>query len=244
MRTKFKESDYIGKKFNLLTILSFTGIKNVTNEGQFVRTCLAKCDCGNIKEYCLNNIKSGMSKSCGCKPYQGFKNNVTSHPLYSTYASMIYRCYNKKDRAYKHYGLRGIKVCDRWLNDFNLFVSDMRERPSKDYSIDRVDNNGNYEPSNCKWSTRKEQMNNRQISHKLTPTNLSKATGYTKERIRQLVKTGLLKKYIIFEKNAGKNNTFVFDNSVIDFLIKRKIKNSNYFKRYESKKENSNNEAV
>jgi hypothetical protein len=71
------------------------------------------------------------------------------------------RCYNPNTEYYKHYGGRGIKVCDRWLNSYENFLKDMGPKPSLIYSLDRIDVNGNYEPSNCKWSTPKEQVNNR-----------------------------------------------------------------------------------
>ncbi|KKL16673.1 hypothetical protein LCGC14_2493230 [marine sediment metagenome] len=77
---------------------------------------------------------------------------------------MIYRCTNLKSKAYKYYGGRGITVCQRWLGSLELFKEDMGERPSPQHSIDRINNDGNYEPSNCKWSTRKEQQNNKRNS--------------------------------------------------------------------------------
>lgn len=84
------------------------------------------------------------------------------HPLYNLHCSMLYRCENHKASGYKRYGGRGIKVCERWSNPkdgFWNFVDDIGERP-EGCSLDRINNDGNYEPSNCKWSTRKEQQNN------------------------------------------------------------------------------------
>jgi hypothetical protein len=85
------------------------------------------------------------------------KNNY----LYYTWSNIKQRCYNKKHPSYKYYGARGIKVCDRWINNFDIFSQDMGEKPNKDYSIDRINNDGNYEPSNCRWATKSQQQLNK-----------------------------------------------------------------------------------
>jgi hypothetical protein len=84
------------------------------------------------------------------------------HPLYQTWKSMIRRCYNSRHTAFRRYGGRGITVCDRWRNDFWAFAADMGERPSN-RSLDRIDNDGNYEPGNCRWATRSEQRLNARL---------------------------------------------------------------------------------
>ena len=118
-----------------------------------------KCDCGRTPVVYGRVLRGGITRSCGCKGggyKHGYARDGLRHPSYIVWIGMLERCNNPNHLSYKNYGGRGIKVCKRWL-DFTKFLQDMGERPSPELQIDRIDNDGNYEPGNCKWSTRKEQ---------------------------------------------------------------------------------------
>lgn len=121
------------------------------------------CECGNKTKLNGSELKRGRVKSCGCL----FTETKTTHsmssdPIYRVWASMIQRCANKKFTTYVNYGARGISVCDRWLKFVN-FYNDMGDRPSPIHCIDRIDNDGNYEPQNCRWTTVAENNINQRV---------------------------------------------------------------------------------
>lgn len=153
-----KKVELTGKKFGKIITLKDSGKRNIC--GNVIWKC--KCECGNIKEIDSHSLLNGNTKSCGCST--NLKHGHTSNKgknskTYYCWASMKSRCLNKNHVRYKNYGGRGISICKEWLL-FENFLSDMGEKPDG-LSIDRINNNGNYKSSNCKWSTPKEQANNK-----------------------------------------------------------------------------------
>lgn len=156
-----KVVDITGEKFGLLTVL---GLHGLNEKKKTLWECL--CDCGNKTIVLGDNLKRS-TKSCGCLRVAKSTTHGGSYTTeYNTWHSMINRCCNPNNKDFINYGGRGITVCERWKSDFNNFVEDMGKKPSKYYSIDRADVNGNYEPSNCKWATRSQQERNKRLNNK------------------------------------------------------------------------------
>jgi len=231
-RTKFCEDDYVNKKFGYLTILKFTKVTRGKNGWIMDRHCLCKCNCGGEREYVFANIKAGLSKSCGCKPFDC--RGVSKSPLYSIWYGMVSRCHNKKDIGYKNYGGRGITVCRRWHNVEN-FIKDipkiLGDKPSNDYSLDRPNNDRGYSPDNVRWATKKIQNNNKRYSKMLTAGRLAEATGYSRERVRQLTyrttsdlsDNGFpLKDYILEKISTEVNTHYFYKPEAINYLLQRR----------------------
>lgn len=154
------------------------------------------CSCGTRKVIRAKHVTSGRIKSCGClrrenKP--ALTHGMTYAPEYKIWEAMKRRCLNVNDSSYERYGGRGIKVCDRWLHSFENFYSDLGPRPSSQFCIERKDNNGNYEPGNCCWATRKQEARNTRRSRWIEIDGVSRTLPEWAEIYHQPVKAVYLR---------------------------------------------------
>lgn len=132
-----------------------------------------QCDCGKTTVSSGFTLRNGEAKSCGCltteqlNERRGVTHRMTGEPEYLCWSGMIQRCTNPKSRRWNRYGARGIGVCERWLT-FDNFYADMGKRPSPTHTLDRINNDAGYDPSNCRWATKSEQNRNHSANHMVT----------------------------------------------------------------------------
>jgi len=163
---------YVGKKYFMLTInrVYDSGKRRKDKHGNLNRIVYwieCTCECGKIKHGERATITSGQIQSCGCK--HGFYFLSRKHRAeFFAWMNIKARCYKESHKEYINYGGRGIKMCDEWLNSFEKFFNYIGNRPSKNHSIDRPNNDGNYEPGNVRWATDKEQCRNYRRNVNLT----------------------------------------------------------------------------
>jgi len=191
----------IGKRFGRLVV-----IKRVENDIYNKIRYLCKCDCGKEKIILRNSLTSKRTISCGCFQKERAKLTNTTHkstgsPVYTVWQNMIQRCGNYRNKQYKDYGKRKIKVCNRWSNKnpkgFENFLEDMGFPPTKKHQIDRINNNHGYYKENCHWVLSKENNRNKRNNHLLKYnnkeqciTNWSEETGINKKTIKSRIERG------------------------------------------------------
>ncbi len=232
-----------GEKFGKLKVIEYAGY-NIHTNGRVEHKWKCICECGNEKIAESKMLLSGHCKSCGCMPHKAInpthKHYLTDTPLYNVWKSMKGRCYTKTNSAYNHYGARGIKVCDEWKNDFMVFYSWAIENgydpkaQSREYTLDRINVNGNYEPDNCRFVNMEIQANNKTDTQRhlvngeyLTIRETSNKYGVPYKRLKGLHDHGMsIEKAISHETIRGEQ--FTYNGETHNLEEWAKIYNLNY----------------
>lgn len=202
-------SIYTGDKFGRLTFTGEAPAKSNRRRGIFL------CDCGTTTITAIYDVRNGHTISCGCyhdeirrkiRVTHGHTSCRRSTPEYRAWKAMKGRCLDPNNISYKNYGGRGVTVCDEWLHDYPSFLKEIGKRPSKNHSVDRINNNGNYEPGNVRWATRKEQRRNSDRVHPVTINGITRlicdwaaVSGVPEESISARIRHGWDLKRSVFQ---------------------------------------------
>jgi hypothetical protein len=184
--------DLVGQRFGRWTVIERG--PNIKRRAGWI----CRCDCGEERAVESGNLVTGRSTSCGCGRLERTRTHgATGSAEYGTWTAMKSRCYGTSNAGYPTYGARGITVCDAWHNDFVQFLRDMGPKPSDKHTLDRIDPNGNYEPSNCRWALPNMQSNNRRNNRHLT---FKGKTQTVSEWAREV---GLRKNALLYRLESG-----------------------------------------
>lgn len=205
----------VGQIFGRLEVVEFF---NINKHGQTQWKC--RCSCGKIVIKTGSVLMKGVSKSCGCLRSEVTSIRTTTHgntssdngkpsPELKTWYSIRSRCYWTSNPDYKFYGGRGIGMSKEWYDSFTQFLKDMGTRPGKNFSLDRINNEGNYEAGNCKWATRKEQANNTRRNRMIEYNNEVKPITYWIETL------GLSRSVVYRRLKKGMSLDLVFTKGVL-----------------------------
>lgn len=206
MKKRFPK-DLTGLSFGRLKVLKFFEQKGVDNRW------LCKCVCGNTKIIYRSNLTSGQSTSCGCYQKEVVtKHGLSKHRLYNIWIDMRKRCFDERFKHYENYGGRGITICDEWNSDFmNFYNWSIENGYDKKLTLDRIDNDGNYTPKNCRWVTRIVQNNNTRKNvfidfkgEKYTIAQLARKYGLNPKTIVYRIENGYTDDEIIAKPNTVK----------------------------------------
>jgi len=220
-RIEYQRGDQVGSCIYLKEAAPY-----ISPSGKRARKATFQCECGNLFEAMIVHIKMGNTTSCGCYHLDRIskvktKHRLCRHPIYYKWAGMIERCYNPKQKEYKNYGGRGIIVCNKWRNDFKEYydyVISLENAMEPGLSIDRKDNDGNYEPGNLRWVTWCVQS----VNQRMKSTNTSGYTGVswhkkTKKYMGFITANGhrkCLGYFLIKEEALKARNRYIIDNNL------------------------------
>lgn len=189
----------VGEKFGRLTVISQSGVDSLQKRRWF-----CQCECGGTANPTTGSLRSGNTKSCGCffaeqrRKTKNRTHGMKKSPEWRAWNRIKQRCLNPTDKAFKDYGARGITVFTPWIKSFESFYAEVGQRPSASHSIDRINNDGNYEPGNCRWATHAEQQRNKRDNVRIhfngetkTVVEWAEITGISADTIYQRVGRGL-----------------------------------------------------